>query len=290
LSAKIFLNILLLVLACLFSTATLGAESPETGLADYYYAHGMYAEAVTEYLRYIFFNPGSGGLDTVYSKIALCYAELEEWRKAERSLGKAIESAADDEQKREYTFSLVEIFIAQKSYKRALSLLSELLERSADRNTTQRILFLRGVVYIYLYDWPKAADCIGRYVNDSQTMPEERKAKIYKLLDTARHLPYRSKDIALFLSIILPGAGQAYAGDAGQALNALLVNGAAGALTVYTALDGYYLDAGILFLFVFYRYYQGNLYHAQRLVREYNLSLNNGIARKLLSLLADTAD
>jgi TM2 domain-containing membrane protein YozV len=283
----IFRNLPVLILTFMCTAAMLEAEGPDTGLADYYVEYGLYGEAVTEYLRVIFFNQQTGGLDVIYSKIARCYAELEEWRNAERSLRKAMELAPDAEQAREYAFSLVEILIAQKSYKRALSGLQEMSAQSGDRDIGRRILFLQAVVYIYLYDWANAADCLGGYMDGSPAMTEERKAEIRKLLDTARHLPYKSKDLALFLSLILPGAGQAYAGDAGQALNALLVNGAAGTLTVYTAIEGYYLDAGILFLFVFYRYYQGNLYHAQRLAREYNLALNNGIAKKLLALLAE---
>jgi TM2 domain-containing membrane protein YozV len=109
-------------------------------------------------------------------------------------------------------------------------------------------------------------------------------------LAAVRNLPYKSKECAFFLSLVLPGAGQVYAGDLGQGINALAVNGDAGTLIVLSIIDGYYLDAGIIFLYVFARYYQGNLYYAERLTLEYNERVKRDMAGQVINLLLEAGE
>jgi tetratricopeptide (TPR) repeat protein len=266
------------------------AEEYELELAGYYYQQGFYQEAITEYLRIIFLNPSAGNLDAIYYNIALCYCQLSDWAKAEQSIKKAIAHAADANQKQEYTFIYLEILIARKLYRRAEKELQCIYEISPVPEYRLRSLYLLGVIYIYTYNWKQAQASFSEYFNTSPTYSENQKQKILTLLAAAQKLPYKSKEWAFFLSMLLPGAGQAYAGDFVQGANALAVNGSAGTLLVLTILDGYYLDAGVIFLFVFERYYLGNLYHAKRLAGEYNERINTDMAGQIFNLLLEKGE
>jgi TM2 domain-containing membrane protein YozV len=146
------------------------------------------------------------------------------------------------------------------------------------------------VIYVYNYNWQQAQAVFTEYFNTSSAYAEPQKQKILNLLAAARNLPYKSKEWAYFLSLVLPGAGQVYAGDLGQGVNALAVNGGTGTLIVLSIIDGCYLDAGIIFLYVFARYYGGNLYHAERLTLEYNERVNRDMALQVINLLLEAGE
>jgi len=278
---------LLLLLCFILLSSALRADESQIMLADFYYAEGYYDEAITEYLRFVYFNQSALKLAEVYYKMALCYGELEDWKQAEQVLQTAIKFADDSEQRFEYKFTFIELLIAKKSYKKAEKELLKIYALSEDKRYRARCLFLLTVLYIYTYNWTLAEENIKEYFAESDTYSESSRNQICDLFTAARKLPYKSKDLAIFLSILLPGAGQAYTGNIMQGLNALVVNGAAGTLLVYTVLDGYYLDAGVIFLFIFTRYYSGNIYHAEKYALQYNEALNKNMAKQLLELLLE---
>jgi tetratricopeptide (TPR) repeat protein len=276
---------LFLIFYLSLSVCALWADESQVTLADFYYEQGFYDEAITEYLRFIYFNPEVPYLAEIYEKMALCYAELEDWEKAEHAIHKAISLANGSDQKYTITFTFIEILIAKKSYSRAEKELLEIYTMTVQDRYRMRSIFLLSVVYIYSYRWELVDICLREYFESSDTYSESVKNQIYDLLTTARELPYKSKEAAVALSLLLPGAGQAYSGKVMQGLNALVVNGAAGTLLVYTILDGYYIDAVVVFLFIFYRFYSGNIYYAEQYALQYNELLNQNIAQQILELL-----
>jgi putative component of membrane protein insertase Oxa1/YidC/SpoIIIJ protein YidD/TM2 domain-containing membrane protein YozV len=88
----------------------------------------------------------------------------------------------------------------------------------------------------------------------------------------ARTVPGRRIPPALSvgLSAVIPGAGQAVCGSWGRGLGALLLNAALGAGVVALARDDREVEAGLLLVLGFRRYYVGNLYWAHRLAKERN--------------------
>jgi tetratricopeptide (TPR) repeat protein len=276
----LFLIFYLSLLVC-----ALWADESQVALADFYYEQGFYDEAITEYLRFIYFNPEFPYVAKIYEKMALCYAELEDWEKAEHAIHKAVSLANGSDQKYTITFTFIEILIAKKSYSRAEKELLEMYTMAVQDRYRMRSIFLLAVVYIYSYRWELADMCLREYFESSCTYSESVQNQIYDLLTAARELPYKSKEAAVALSVLLPGAGQAYSGKVMQGLNALVVNGAAGTLLAYTILDGYYIDAVVVFLFVFYRFYSGNIYYAEQYALQYNELLNRNIAQQILELL-----
>ncbi len=82
-----------------------------------------------------------------------------------------------------------------------------------------------------------------------------------------RHIP---PALSVGLSAVIPGAGQAICGSWGRGLGALLLNAALGAGVVALARDDCEVEAGLLLVLGFRRYYIGNLYWARRLAEEHN--------------------
>lgn len=89
-------------------------------------------------------------------------------------------------------------------------------------------------------------------------------------IDDFLRRPGRSETTALLLSLILPGAGQAYAGEVRAGLAALAINLGSGYLLGNALRQQKYVDAGLVFFFLINRFYLGALGNAQQAAREYN--------------------
>ncbi len=92
--------------------------------------------------------------------------------------------------------------------------------------------------------------------------------------------PRKSVKVATVLSTILPGAGQVYAGNWKSGLNALVLNGWLGFVTV---------DAASWTTCTFLRYYWGNYYRAGRAVEQHNEGVAHQFAEKILQALQHLA-
>ncbi|GIX06387.1 MAG: hypothetical protein KatS3mg115_0790 [Candidatus Poribacteria bacterium] len=82
-------------------------------------------------------------------------------------------------------------------------------------------------------------------------------------------LPYRSPERARWLSTLVPGAGQAYAGRIGNGLGSFLLNAAWIGLTVRAIVHRRWVDAAILFV-LGSRFYTGGRENAARFAEEAN--------------------
>ena len=113
--------------------------------------------------------------------------------------------------------------------------------------------------------------------------------KLNKLVEEAVNLPQKSTRFAKVLSAIIPGTGQMYAGKWRSGINALLLNGILGYVTVDTVLEANYIDAALWTYFIFQRYYRGNLHRAGRTVEEFNEKVSHQAAMKILKRLQEIA-
>ena len=110
----------------------------------------------------------------------------------------------------------------------------------------QRARFLRGVAYLYQFKWEQARLVFQTYFDE---IPDAARAaaKIDALFSEAINLPQKSEKVARLLSTFLPGLGQTYAGDWKNGLNALLLNGVLGYITLDAAIERDYDDALLSF-------------------------------------------
>jgi len=113
------------------------------------------------------------------------------------------------------------------------------------------------IAQVIARDAPAARACVGALAPSAAASAETRDA-----LDALDIRPGRRAVVGGVLSALVPGLGQATAGDPGDGLLALLVNGAWGTATAVLLARGAFLDAALVGVGVGLRYYVGNINNA----------------------------
>ncbi len=251
-------------------------------LADSLLKFGNNNEAITEYKRFIYFNPEDHRISDAYYKIGLAYRRQKKWDDAFSALRKSLAMATDDSLRDERRISIGVILIVSQKYSPAEFDLLRVSSFSKNPYLRQKALFFLGVSHLYTFQWAKAQKAFHQYFSTS-----DKGEQVDSLLAEARHLKYKSPLLAKWLSIFLPGMGQIYAGNWRNGLNALAIN----ALTSYLLLDALierrFQDALISHLSLFERYYRGNRHHAQEAAKNYNEHLNRLWASHVLKSLTN---
>ncbi|MXZ00670.1 hypothetical protein F4Y93_08495 [Candidatus Poribacteria bacterium] len=260
---------------CGFSAS---AEELPLSLGSHLAEEGNYDAAVTEYKRFLFFHPDDPRVGEVYHDIGLAYRAVGLWAEAIAALRTATHYAEDRDAKSEYQLTLAVTLIATKSYDLAELELIKVMLRNPSAQLRRRMLFLQAVLYIYQFRWEDARSVLREYTTDEQ---------LETLLDAAVNTPPKSANVASMLSKVLPGLGHIYIGDWRNGLNALLLNGALGFLTVDAVLDEHYTDAALWVGLVLLRYYRGNAFRAETAVEQFNLQKSRQAAEALLQRLQE---
>lgn len=276
--AALFVLILTLLL---FSNFTSIAEVNLRALGDHFSKLGNYDTAVTEYKRFLFFHPDDTRAAEVYQKIGLAYRAQGLWEAAILSLRNAVSHALSEEEKSKSQLELAVTLIASQNYDLARFELIRVTIRTPSGPLYQRALFLQAIALIYQFQWEEAREVLRHYTTDEM---------LDKLLDKALNLPQKSAKVAKVLSAILPGAGQVYAGNWRDGLNALALNGVFGFVAVDSVLDKHYVDAVTWTYFIFQRYYLGNLYQAGKAVDDFNDEKSRRAADNILNRLQEIVD
>ena len=237
---------------------------------------GNYDAAITEYKRFLFFHSDDPRVGEVYYNIGLAYRAENLWTEAIAALRTATHYAEDRESKSEYQLTLAVTLIATKNYDLAELELIKVMLRNPSAELHRQTLFLQTVLSIYQFRWEEARSVGREYTADEQ---------LETLFNAAVNAPQKSAGVASVLSRILPGLGHIYVGDWRGGLNALLLNGALGFLTIDAVLDGHYTDAALWGGLVFVRYYQGNTFRARTAVNQFNGQKSRQAAEALLQRL-----
>lgn len=273
-------SVILWIFIGTFSESHVQVESSQITLADYLFSSGDFEESITEYKRYIFFNPSSEIASYVYYKIGLAYRNKMEWEESWNALLNSIKATYEDSVKNETEIQLGVNAIASRDYSLAEVLFREIESTTRYPNIRQKSAFFLGVTYIYQFKWKKASEIFNFYFKDDVDF-----RSVDSLLQVGMKLNYKSSVLAQLLSTLLPGAGQLYVGDLKNALNAFAINCSTGFLLCDQLYQDNPTNAVLVYLFIFRRYYDGNRYHAGRIAREYNQHLNLSNARTILELL-----
>ena len=268
-----------------FTAVTVSASNSAVDLGDHLFALGDYNAAITEYKRFLFFDadhPQAGG---VQFKIGLAYRAQEWWAEAVEAMIAAVQLTMETELQAERRVELAVTLVASGAYDLALVELIKVDMQSQSAQLRQRARFLRCVAYLYQFKWEQARTVLQVYFDEIPGAARDV-AEIDALLLDALNRPQKSEKAARLLSTFLPGLGQTYAGDWKNGLNALLLNGVLGYITVNAAIERNYDDALLSFLFLFYRYYTGNRYRAAEAAQTFNNRENRRHVEKILQALA----
>ena len=276
------------ILAVVFLLLTVDAGSasdPAFDLGDHLFALENYDVAITEYKRFLFFNSDHPQAGEAQFKIGLAYRAQEWWAEAVEAMTAAVQLTAKTELQAEMRTELAVTLIASGAYDLALVELIKADMWSQSVRLRQRARFLRGVAYLYQFKWEQARSVFQAYL---EGMPGAAEAgtKIDTLFLDALNRRRKSEKTARMLSTFLPGLGQTYAGDWKNGLNALLLNGMLGYVTLGAAIERDYDDALLSFFFLSYRYYAGNRSRAAESAQAFNDQENRQHVEKILQVLA----
>ena len=272
---------LLIGVSLLFGGFAAIAEELPLSLGRHLAAQGNHDAAITEYKRFLFFHPDDPRAGEIYHAIGLAYRAQNMWAEAIDTLRIATHYATDSVTKSEYQLALAVTLIATKNYDLAQLELIKVKLRNPPVQLYRRTLFLQAVAYIYQFRWEEARNALREYTTDE---------RLETLFDEAVNIPQKSASIASVLSKVLPGLGHIYVGDWRDGLNALLLNGAFGFLTINAVLDEHYTDAALWGSLVFLRYYRGNTFRAETAAAQFNLQKSRQAAESLLQRLQEIAN
>ncbi len=124
---------------------------------------------------------------------------------------------------------------------------------------------LLAYTHILQHQWTKARHILRQ--NDDSVLTD--------IIDRYLELKPKNANTAMFFSAFCPGLGETYAGDPKTGIKAFLVN-TGSVLLLYNAINKKkYVDAGLIFNFLFQRFYFGSIFNAKRLVLEHNENLES---------------
>ena len=279
-SERVVFSLLALTLSLSHGFSAVAEESP-LALGSHFFTLGNYDAAITEYKRFLFFHPADHRTGEMYRNIAQAYRAQGSWQDAITAIRAAMQHASNQDKKSEYRLELAVLFIATQRYDFGRMELIKVVARNPSTSLHRRALFLQAVALIYQFRWDEARKVLHGYTGDE---------KLNGLLVEAVNLPRKSSKVAKVLSTILPGAGQIYAGNWRSGLNALVLNGLLGFLTVDAVLDRHYVDAATWGGSVFLRYYRGNIFRAEEAVKQFNLQESRRTSEAILQRLQEVAD
>lgn len=252
-------------------------------LADKFFDLHFYNEAITEYQRYIFFNDTGKDISYSYYKIGIAYRNLHDLEESLDALEFSVQASISDSIKDERKIDIAVNYIAWGRYSEAKLVLLKLMSFSKVPETRRKASLFLGIAHLYSYEWESAKDALEIYFKEERN--DEAAYIADSLLSQAEDIKYKSPEAATWLSTFIPGTGQMYTGNAGDGVNALVLNGANIYFIIYKLLEEEYGNAFLIYYFLFRRYYLGNIYNAGREAREYNRSLNEKNAENIFNLL-----
>lgn len=121
------------------------------------------------------------------------------------------------------------------------------------------------------------------YIESTSHYPQ-----LQSLVLRANELPLKNPNLALGLSVIIPGAGKVYAGQWKDGLFSLVFTG----LSAWQAVRGFNKDGvhsfyGWLYSGISLGFYAGNLYGSYKAVSKYNYQLKHEISHDVQDILLD---
>jgi tetratricopeptide (TPR) repeat protein len=267
-----------LALLCLLAGGSPEAEpasvtdaEPALALAESFLASGAPAQAVTEYKRFLFFHPQDSRAAEVRSRLGLCLLAEGHYQEGMAALRQAAAMQPGLELRLEVVRALLQAGRLAEAEQELLGLQAF----SGGIDISLHLVLLR----IEQGRWAEAEEALLR------AFPEGDLRPLRELLAEAGRQKKKSPRTACLLSALLPGAGQAYAGDPADGLNALAVNGGIAVLAAAAAVNRYYPEAVLLVLFPLRRYYTGNIGNAGRLAERRNAAADREYRRRVLEAL-----
>lgn len=284
---KMYVRLCFIVVGALMITfsSTGPALSDETlALANWLLEQGHYDEAITEYKRFIFFNPEDEQVSHALYRLGMAYRAGHNWQEAIDALRASVRITQDAEVADERRISLATTLIASGNYSLARLELLRVSGFSRDPSLRIRAMYFDGIASLYTFDWDAVEEAFGGFYSEYDGGRMANRVGEIKSVSLEARRSYRSAGLARYLSTVIPGLGQMYAGDWRDALNALTLNSLTIGLLANAIYRKDYMDAAVISS-ISMRYYMGNRYRAEVDVRRHNESMDRQNAMKILNIV-----
>ncbi len=254
---------------------------------------GNYQQAITEYRRFLFFHPqDSLGFFALYS-IGRSYFELGEFQIASRALRQALRLPADPALKQKARYQLALVLVHDGKYDLAQIEFFKISRSGIAGDWRDAAQMLYAVMLLLKGQWDKADHAFAGFAEQvpRQTPASEYLAAIRRDLSVLKDRPLiKSTDTARKLSTVLPGAGQMYAGEFWNGVNALLINTGTSFLVWRELRDEDYSDSVLLFGLLWWRFYSGNRWQAEEAAKRANERYSEDYRTRILTSVTQLVD
>jgi hypothetical protein len=247
-------------LSCALLAAAPGAPNPDgAGFVDLLRRAGLLREAAAEMRRQDHLDGAPDASADRIFELGLELAAAGDLAPAIEMVDMAVSRTDDTALSDDRRLVLGTLRLREGSYPSAERIFAKVGAFSADASARARAERLACVGSLWAVDPEPAHQCVPHLLPPSLDPGARRRAE--SDLDALAASDSWRGWIGGTLSFVLPGLGQATAGEPLDGLLALLVNGGGGAGVVAISLTGDILDGAVLFLAVVTRYYWGNVEH-----------------------------
>lgn len=271
------MNALLLVALCWGQVAP---ADESRRIADSLLAHGYYEPAATECERALFLADDRTVLrDSLNYRRGLALGAMGRPAAAARALHSV--SAGEPGLRTRSGLALAGIYHAAGDDESARLEVTSMLLTSTDSVEFLRLNYAAG--------WLDLQQL--QFTSSARTFELAGRTDLARRARMASSLPgRRNPTAALLMSAILPGSGEAYAGNPSRGLISLLTVGASAAGVYWAAKSDDWVSAAAVFSALFLRFYDGAIRNAARRTEDFNRDLMHRRARELVQDAAAEPD
>ncbi len=260
-----FYLIIILFFTLAVRIAAQGVFVKQYDFAKQLYADEKYYDAVTELKRLLYFDKSETYNYKANILIGKSYKQGGKLADAVKHFTLAEINAASSEEIYNSRIENVRVNILRRTTGRALNLLNSLEDDKRFSSKKDELNYWRGWAYIFADDWENAAFSFGNIDNQHEL----------KLLAEKVEDEKYSVNFAKIISMIIPGAGQIYTGEYISGLLSLGWNVLWGYLTIKSFIDDRIFDGIMVGSLLWLRFYNGNIYNAEKFAEEKNLIISN---------------
>ncbi|MEO0897880.1 MAG: hypothetical protein AAFY71_15845 [Bacteroidota bacterium] len=251
-------------------------------LAAHYVQISQFELAAETYERILFFDQNNTYRSRCFDQLAGCYIALGEWEKALTQLNFAYYQQTTQKGRNQIQFRLIVTYLLSGKPQSAKEEIL-ILEDDLSEEETDRFHYYAGITYFSLEDFANSKAHFEAYLGEESTPLRDELDNIFLRNEKVSRInPKRARRMSQFL----PGLGQAYAGNAKDAINSLLLTGGLLTLTVYVGINVSIFDAILAVWPWFYRYYQGGYKRSELMAFNKKERKRAEIYQELLQLLA----
>lgn len=287
-----FLSGLIFSAAILLPSALRSADDPLPLLriADRYFERQNYPASITEYWRFIYFSDAHPYLFYAYYKAGVAEARQNHQREAGSLLRRALQLAPGADFRLRIRYQLILTLLSQQAYDMAKIELFKMANNQESPFFRRAARLYMGSLYLSEGSFEKARREFKQLKENEITDPEFQKRvdEIDRLLTQLSATSHqKSPRLAKWLSTFVPGAGQLYAGQLLNGLDALALNMATSYFLYRTVERKNYRDAALVFSFLWWRYYNGNRLRAEEAAIRSNRIKREKISAQIYQLLEE---